>query len=118
MIGTGLAEREQEVGDLDEAHAMAGATGAVARASANQLLPTPTGPQRITFSWAASQSRLESSRTQRAVVMHGRVPDELVGGDDLVEAGRLDPQAQPGGVSGAASPGRDRSAGQPGLTLA
>jgi hypothetical protein len=40
----------QELGDGDEADAVAGASGTVPEAQARKVFPTPTGPQKMTFS--------------------------------------------------------------------
>ena len=64
VIGPGLMERLQELGDGDAADAVAARQALCPRARARKVFPTPTRPQKMTFSWWASQCRLNCSRTR------------------------------------------------------
>jgi hypothetical protein len=64
VIGPGLMERLQELGDGDAADAVAGAAGTVPDGAGEEGLPRADGTAEDDFSCWASQCRLKSSRTR------------------------------------------------------
>jgi hypothetical protein len=94
MIGTGLAECQQELGDLDGADAVAGPAGAVPESLGEPALAHADRATEDHVLLVGEPVEAEEFAHPRAVVVHRRIPDELVVSDDLVEAGGLHPQGQ------------------------
>src|SRR5262249_20097703 len=93
VIGAGLAQGEQEFGDLDEADAAARAAGAVAERFGEPALADANRPaeDHVLLGGEPVEEQLADAG---AAVVHRRLPDEVVVGDDLIEAGGLDPQGR------------------------
>jgi hypothetical protein len=94
VIGPGLPQGEQELGHLDEADAVAGAAGAVAERLCKPALADPDRAAKDHVLLRGEPVEPEQLAHTGAIVVHGGLPDEVLVGDDLVEAGGLHPVGQ------------------------
>ena len=94
VIRAGLAEGEQELGDFDEAHAVAGAAGAIAQRFGKPTLPDTDGAAEDDVLLGGEPVEAKEFADAGAVVVYWRLPDEVVVGDDFIEAGGLHAHGQ------------------------
>src|SRR2546425_10564949 len=90
VVGARLVQGEEQLSDLDVADMMPGATGAVAERLGEPALADPDRPAEDHVFRGTEPVQSEQFAHTRAVVADGRVPHELLVGDDFLKAGRLD----------------------------
>src|SRR5437870_11050804 len=94
IIGAGLEQGLQELGDLAVADAVAGAAGAVAERLGEEALSHPDRAAEDDGLVLGEPLLVEGVAHAGAVVAHRRVPDDLLEADELIEAGGDQPQGQ------------------------